>query len=116
MKTTDKYILEGTEVVPCYDLFEWAQWLEEHHDERFIAETFLGDGEVRVSTIFLGLNYRFGISEAPPFVFETIVFGGPLNCNIWRWSTYHEAEQGHEEVVRECREQEIINRQLDGGN
>lgn len=28
MKTFGKYILRGKEVVPCDDLFRWAQWFE----------------------------------------------------------------------------------------
>lgn len=59
-------------------------------------------GDVEVSTIHLVLNHRFG--GGPPLIFETHVFGGPLNGDGGRWSTETEAIDGHEEWVRRAHE------------
>lgn len=58
--------------------------------------------EVWVSTVWLGIDHRFG-SAGPPLVFETMVFGGPLNGEQWRWSTPAEARAGHDMALAKVR-------------
>ncbi len=84
------YILEGTEVVEVKDLMEWAKWLESA--DRHVAKD--ESHGVEVSTVFLGLDYNFG--SGPPLLFETMVFGGKLDGEVNRYSTWQEAETGHE--------------------
>lgn len=91
---TDKFILKGREVVPCPELEQWARWFET--GERRVAADVIG--EVRVSTVFLGLDHRFG--DGPPLVFETMIFGGPHDGWQERCSTYDEAEAMHAEAVK----------------
>jgi hypothetical protein len=55
------------------------------------------DQDVRVLTIFLGLDYQFG--DGPPLLFETMIFGGEHNEDQWRYSTWDEAEAGHDAAV-----------------
>lgn len=50
-----------------------------------------------VSTVFLGLDHQYG--DGPPLLFETMVFGGPLDHEMNRYSTWNEAEKGHQEMV-----------------
>lgn len=52
------YILDehGVPVVEP-DILKWARWFEEH--KRHVAETFVGD--VRISTVFLGIDHKFGL-------------------------------------------------------
>jgi hypothetical protein len=57
---------------------------------------------IDVSTVFLGVDYRF-IGDGAPILFETMIFGGPRDQEMWRYSTYGEAKRGHFEVVEECR-------------
>jgi hypothetical protein len=59
-----------------------------------VAEDRVGD--VRVSTIFLGIDGRV---SAEPMLFETMVFGGPLDHERRRYTTWDEAEAGHAEVL-----------------
>lgn len=54
-----------------------------------------------VSTVFLGLNHSFDDRE--PILFETLVFGGPLDGDMKRYATYDQAERGHAKVVAEVR-------------
>ncbi len=68
---SDKYILDDHgEPRAEPDLFTWAKWFEEAFDKRRVASTEIGD--VRVSTVFLGLDHSFGDEE--PIFWETMVF------------------------------------------
>ena len=87
------YILEGHKAVET-DLMTWANWLENHHDRHVKDETI---GESRISTVFLGLDHQFG--DGPPLIFETMVFGGPLDMEQERYATWEEAEIGHMAMV-----------------
>lgn len=88
---SEHYILEGKTAVPC-DMMTWATWFERNRETRIVAKTTIRD--VRVSTVFLGLNHAFTPTE-PPQIFETMVFGGPLDQEQERYSSYREAESGH---------------------
>ena len=89
---SDKYILQGKKVVPA-DLMTWAKWFET--GDRHVANTAIGD--VRVSTVFLGLDHSFGHGE--PLLFETMIFGGEHNDYQTRCSTWEQAEAQHAEAV-----------------
>ena len=83
-----KYILDGHKAVPCDDVFEWGRWFEKAN--RRVAEEVRG--EIRVSTVFLGLDHSFG--SGPPLLFETMIFG-MKDIYQERYSTWEEAEDGH---------------------
>jgi hypothetical protein len=40
--------------------------------------------------------------DGKPVLFETLVFGGPLDGDMWRYCTWTEAEAGHASVVAIC--------------
>lgn len=88
----DKYILEGKEPVSA-DLMQWATWME-NADRKVAADTI---GDVRISTVFLGLDHSFG--EGPPLLFETLIFEGKHDGDMWRCSTWAEAEKQHADAV-----------------
>jgi hypothetical protein len=90
------YILEGEEVVNV-DAARWSAWMEFHFDERIMARTVVREG-IEVSTVFLGLDYRFGDS-GPPILFETMVFGGLCDGDMTRYATMEESRQGHWAMV-----------------
>ncbi|KKM23498.1 hypothetical protein LCGC14_1614530 [marine sediment metagenome] len=93
--TDGNYILDsnGNPVVE-EDLLTWAKWLEDaaYNGKRRVDETMIGD--IRVSTVFLGLDHSFG--GGPPLIFETMVFGGELNQEMDRYSTKTQALKGHQ--------------------
>ena len=37
------------------------------------------------------------------FLFETVIFGGPCDWQLYRYCTWERAEQGHAEIVECCR-------------
>lgn len=88
------YILGSNGIpAPEPDALRWAAWFE-NPDHRRIADTALF-GNVRVSTVFLGMDHNF-FFEGPPVLFETMIFGGPLDREIWRYATIEQATLGHE--------------------
>lgn len=94
---SDTYILDGHKAVQVAP-DTWGRWLEKN--DRVVAKTTIG--ESRVSTVFLGLDHRFG--EGPPQIFETLVFGGPLADEMERYATWEEAEAGHQRMVERVKE------------
>ena len=93
-----KYILEGKTVVECSDLLTWARWFEDA--DRGVAKDIIND--VKVSTVFLGLNHSF-TEDGPPILFETMIFGGKFDDELWRYATWEEAEAGHAKAVEKVR-------------
>ena len=102
----DRYILEGKTPVKEPDLWRWAKWFEGAN--RKVAETEgkvsahgKNVGIVRISTVFLGLDHSFG--EGAPMLFETMVFGGALDGEQDRCSTWEAAEKMHALMVEKVR-------------
>ena len=52
-------------------LRQWCQLSEDMAYKR-VAEDYLDDGHIWVSTVWMGLNHSFGPGE--PLIFETMVF------------------------------------------
>jgi hypothetical protein len=69
-------------------------------DRRFILRTEIGDASV--STVFLSLDHNWD-PAGPPLIYETMVFGGPLDQEQWRYSTKAEATKGHAAVCEQVR-------------
>ncbi len=82
---------------PVADVITWARTFEEA--DRHVGDTTIGD--VRVSTVWLGVDHNFG--SGPPLLFETMVFGGKLDEEQERYSTEAEAEAGHARWVKLAR-------------
>lgn len=105
-----KYVLDGREPRLEPDVIEWARWMEQHRygpragdpegmDPWRVGSTHVG--ESWISTVFLGLDHQFG--DGPPMIFETLVFNGALADEQERYSTWDEAERGHEAMVKRVR-------------
>ncbi len=88
------YVLDGKTPRPVDSAVEWANAFE--RDSRIVAKSKL-PGDVRVSTVFLGLDHSW--DGGPPLLFETMIFGGAHNDYQERYSTWEEAEKGHAEAV-----------------
>jgi hypothetical protein len=95
---SDYYILDGHDAVAC-DMMTWAQWLADSIDRRRVAATTIGDANI--STVFLGSNHAF--NGGPPMIFETMVFGDPLDQEIERCSTWEQAEAQHAAMCERVR-------------
>ena len=94
MKMPKQYILsEDGKIKECPDLIEWAKWMAAAN--RKIAFDEIND--VRISTIFLGLDRNY--FDGPPTLFETMIFGGEHDQYQERYSTKEEALIGHQEAI-----------------
>ena len=75
------------------------QWSELHSDHSYVrvAETYREN--IRVSTVWMGVGYSFGVG--PPSTFETAVFGpdGTLSYVKDRYRTLAAAIRGHKGEV-----------------
>lgn len=97
-----RYILTSDgEPAPCDSLMAWAFWMESSGDERIVARDELPDG-VTISTVFLGLDHNLW-GRGAPILFETLIFGGAHDREMWRYATRQQAQDGHARVVRELR-------------
>ena len=86
---------QGTEL----SLREWAPLFE---DFTYVDVRHDNVDDVRISTVWLGLNHNF--RPGPPHIFETMVFNGPFHGDYWRHATEEEAIRCHEETVALMRE------------
>lgn len=112
------------------ELMVWAKWFEEdarkgpEGTQRRAAWTELKT--VHVSTVFLGMDYSFGV-HSKPLLWETMVFENKLTKNEWpsgkhdREITYHkefgnyqerhatkeEAIKRHNEIVAELKAKDL---------
>lgn len=91
------YRLEGKKPVPV-DIREWGKCFEKKN--RHVAKTVIeGSTEkIGISTVFLGLDHRYG--EGKPLLFETMVFGGELDSDMERYTSWTAAEKGHKKMVK----------------
>jgi len=87
------YLLNGKETQPA-TLEQWAKFMQ---DGNRLILRFIGR-EFEVSTVFLGLDHAWGDEE--PVLFETMVFGGKHDQYQERYSTYEEAEEGHNRILQ----------------
>ncbi len=110
------YVLnENGEPVPEPDLLKWARWFEDF--DRVVDATYVnrGDIEITISTVFLGVDHRYG-DDGPPVLWETMVFGPPIArmflgrlCDIrpdldqWRYTSRAAAVAHHAEIVEAVR-------------
>ena len=85
-----QYILVDKIPVECDDQTVFGCFFNETEERRVAISE---EGDVRVSTVFLGLDHQFG--SGPPLLFETMIFGGEHNEYQERYSTWEEAEAGH---------------------
>lgn len=89
------YILNNDRVPVEVDLLTWATWFAETEGRR-VALTRLG--KIRVSTVFLGRDHRFG--PGAPVLFETMIFDtGKWHDYQDRYCTYEQALAGHRRAV-----------------
>ena len=87
--STGHWKLDGRIPIPC-GLMEWANILE--RGEHVLWQDEVGDS--LVSTVFLGLDHRFG-SDGPPLWFETMIFTDGEGDYMERTSTWELAREQH---------------------
>lgn len=79
---------------PC-DLMTWANQFE-LGEGRHVGDDDIND--CRVSTIWLGTDYNYW--GGPPLLLETMVFKNDSSIYCKRYTTWAEAEAGHQEAIQ----------------
>lgn len=95
----EHYILDDdNNPVVVSDVREWGEWFEANYQRRVVAQDWPRP-DVMVSTVFLGIDHRFG-GGGPPVLFETMVFRNGDGDDQRRYCTWAEAEAGHAEMLK----------------
>lgn len=83
-----------------------ANEMLQDYDYKVLAKDVfvLGGQPIEVSTVWLGLDHNWW-PDRPIKIFETMIFGGELDLEQWRYSTEEEALAGHAET---CKLVEVI--------
>ena len=98
---TDKYILDlERNPIKEPNIMKWGRWFKKN--ERHIGDTKIGD--IRISTVFLGLDHQFDIQPGSPVLWETMVFGGELDGEMERYTSLESAKYGHNKMVERVKE------------
>lgn len=95
------YTLKDRQPVYCHEVEVWGLWMAKA--DRTVAVTEV-EQLLTVSTVFLGLDHRFG-GNGPPILFETMIFGDIEDSYQTRCSTWEQAEEMHRVAVEYAREQ-----------
>jgi hypothetical protein len=94
---------EDHTLVPTDDVLVWGEFFEKMENRR-VAEDVIEQPEsdpVRVSTVFIGLDNSY-FDVGPPLLFESMVFGGPLDGDQYRYPTWDSALEGHKMLLDEA--------------
>lgn len=78
---------EGKPITP-------AEWEALHEDESYLRIGLDHVGPMEISTVWLGIDHNFS-RQGAPILFETMIFGGPLDLYQVRFRTEEEAQRGH---------------------
>jgi hypothetical protein len=89
------YTLENKKVIAC-TVDQFVKDLKNRYF-REIARTQVNGKRATVITVFCGMNH--GLFDDDPLFFETMVFGGSYDSQVFRSSSYQEAEEMHETIV-----------------
>jgi hypothetical protein len=92
------YVLDKNNNPKPVSVDRWAFTFE--HSRRVVKQETVGG--IYISTIFLGIDYSFGMG-GPPLVFETMAFDPTEEITCRRYSTWNEAVAGHQEIVDWCK-------------
>ena len=85
-----------------------AEWLAISMDEgeKRVGEkrvAFTEVGGIKISTVWIGFDYSFGAGV--PLIYESMVFGGPLDETQWRYPNRVAALAGHDQLVAHVRDE-----------
>lgn len=99
------YVLdEHGQPVPEPDALAWGAWMEARRVDGtlHVSEDYDegdADGKIRISTVFLGIDNGWGLRDVP-VLWETMVFGGPLDGEQDRYTSLLDAIAGHQAMCQ----------------
>lgn len=101
----DKNLVETKDRVKVARMFSDAENRRVASDKFMKGDVVKGDVvEIWVSTVFLCYDHAYLPEHEPPKVFETMIFGGEYDQFCLRWSSWQEAEAGHNAIFKQLKE------------
>lgn len=92
------YILdENNKPVKATSVIEAAEWLEKNPERKAVKQEHIGD--VRISTVFLGLDHAWPKNDITPVLWETMIFGGEHDQYMDRYTSHEDALEGHQTAL-----------------
>lgn len=85
--------------IPAVTIVQWAKWFEDAANQKLTTVKREMVGDVMVSTVFLSVNRNYS-PKGPPILYETMVFGGPLDRQAFHCSTWEQAEAQHLAIMK----------------
>jgi len=81
---------------------DFNQWATEMQTIKRVGIDEVKD--TTVSTVFLGLDHSFGVTDKP-VLFETMTFGSNPDFSEfqWRYDSWDKAVKGHQEIVKQIK-------------
>jgi len=90
------YILDNHTPVEA-TMNDWIDW-QSNHKVHIALDNVVLDEPITISTMFFGINLSFDPERLE--LFETVVFGGEYDERKWRYLSWDDAVNGHNDVVR----------------
>ena len=95
------YILDNNHKPVISTGMESSEWMDNNPNRKTVGYDELKDlhgDDVRVSTVFLGLDH--GWSGSKPILWETMIFGGENDQAYQeRYASYEQAIEGHQKAI-----------------
>lgn len=90
------YILDNNNKPVFSTALESSEWMENNPNRKVVKQDTVDD--IRVSTVFLGLDHAW-LKEQPPVLWETMIFGGEHDQYQERYTSHKDALEGHEKAL-----------------
>lgn len=89
------YILDEKNKPVASNIVDCGIWLQNNPERKAVKQEKIGD--VRVSTVFLGLDHAWNSNI--PVLWETMIFGGEHDQYQDRYTSIEDAVEGHQKAV-----------------
>jgi len=87
------YILDKENKPVKSTIIQYGEWIEANPERKAVKQEYVGD--IRVSTVFLGLDHAWPKGNTP-VLWETMIFGGEHDQYMDRYTSYEDALEGHQ--------------------
>jgi hypothetical protein len=91
------YILDENNKPIRSTIVDCGEWLKKNPERKAVKQEYVGD--VRISTVFLGLDHAWPRDGDTPLLWETMIFGGEHDQYMDRYTSYEDAVEGHQTAL-----------------
>lgn len=88
------YILDENNKPIRSTIVDYGKWLQENPEKKVVKQEDIDD--IRISTVFLGLDHAWPKDNVKPLLWETMIFGGEHDQYMDRYTSYEDALKGHQ--------------------